>query len=89
MVGEGKERQLKNAHQPDLVTNSIAPNAAKEISRLEALCESRTKELKFLQMQLKEGVAGFDAMSVLVNYLVQEVCTPKKNQIYRQKKVKL
>lgn len=47
--------------------------AAEEISRLEALCESRTKELTFLKMQLKSSVTAFDAMSALVNYLTQEV----------------
>ncbi|XP_064607687.1 uncharacterized protein LOC135472223 isoform X2 [Liolophura sinensis] len=47
--------------------------AAEEISRLEALCESRTKELTLLKMQLKSSVTAFDAMTALVNYLTQEL----------------
>ena len=44
-----------------------------EITRLEVLCESRTKELKYAKMQLRQSAAGFQAMSVLVNYLTHDV----------------
>ncbi|XP_078602521.1 uncharacterized protein LOC144876753 isoform X11 [Branchiostoma floridae x Branchiostoma japonicum] len=63
------------ASQPDLVaSNSVTPSkSSKEISRLEALCEARTKELNITKMQLKEGMTGFDAMAVLVKYLTEEM----------------
>ena len=65
---------LKRANQPDLVTNSV-PNAkaVQEVARLEALCESRTKELTYAKMQLKQGLQGFDAMAALVRYLTEQV----------------
>ncbi|XP_064636985.1 daf-12-interacting protein 1-like isoform X12 [Lineus longissimus] len=67
--------QIKGAHQPDLVSNSIGSraHAAQEISRLEALCEARTKELNYAKMQLKAGIEGFDAMSIMVQYLTSEL----------------
>ncbi|CAH1268120.1 MTUS2 [Branchiostoma lanceolatum] len=63
------------ASQPDLVaSNSVTPSkSSKEIARLEALCEARTKELNITKMQLKEGMTGFDAMAVLVKYLTEEM----------------
>ncbi|XP_019625115.1 PREDICTED: mucin-12-like isoform X2 [Branchiostoma belcheri] len=63
------------ASQPDLVaSNSVTPSkSSKEIARLEALCEARTKELNLTKMQLKEGMTGFDAMAVLVKYLTEEM----------------
>ena len=65
---------LKRPHQPDLVTNSIGnAHAAQEISRLEALCESRTKELNLVKLQLRQGAVGMEATLVLVKYLTQEV----------------
>lgn len=48
-------------------------NSSKEISRLEALCEARTKDLNYTKLQLKSSLAAFDAMAILVNYLANEV----------------
>lgn len=50
-----------------------SPGAAEEIARLEALCETRTKQLNIARMQLKASASGFDAMTVLVKYLTEEV----------------
>ncbi len=64
----------KKASQPDVVSNSISKaNTAKEISRLEALCEARTKELNYTKLQLKSRVQGFEAMTILIKYLTEEV----------------
>ena len=69
---------LKRSNQPDVVTNSVSsPDTAEEISRLEALCETRTKQLNIARMQLRTGVTGFEAMTVLVNYLTHEVSYPQ------------
>ncbi|XP_022250045.1 uncharacterized protein LOC111087503 isoform X2 [Limulus polyphemus] len=46
-----------------------------EIQRLGALCETRTKELNLLKMQLKHAILGFDSFCVIVKYLTEEVCT--------------
>ncbi|XP_033104571.1 uncharacterized protein LOC117107119 [Anneissia japonica] len=59
---------------PDLLSTSIAnETAAEEIKRLEALCESRTKELNLTKMQLKTGLAGFDAFAILLQHLTHDM----------------
>jgi hypothetical protein len=45
----------------------------KEIERLEALCESRTKELSRLKLKLKQTIISFDAMAVAFRYLSVDV----------------
>lgn len=45
----------------------------KEVKRLEALCESRTKELSFLKLKLKDTLCSFDAIAVAYNYLANKV----------------
>ena len=57
-----------------------SPSILSEISRLEALCEARTKELNLTKLKLKTNLQGFDAMSVLVQYLSHQLdafSTPK------------
>ena len=54
--------------------------STKDITHLEALCESRTKELNYARLQLKQGAAGFQAMTVLVQYLSYEVRSPTKHR---------
>ena len=73
--GSGTSSLSKRAaNQPDIVRGSV-PNAKalQEVSRLEALCESRTKELQYARMRLNHGLQGFDAMAVLVRYLTEQV----------------
>ena len=55
--------------------SALAEQQAQEISRLEALCESRTKQLNYAKLQLKQSAAGFQAMSVLVDYMAHDVST--------------
>lgn len=45
----------------------------KEIKRLEALCESRTKELSMLKLTLKDLLIKFDGISVAFKYLSCDV----------------
>ncbi len=45
----------------------------KEIKRLEALCESRTKELSFLKIELKNTSMSFDAMAIAFKYVSNDV----------------
>ena len=71
-VRSTKASYSKSSHQPDLVSNSLQTTAT-EITRLESLCESRTKELNYVKMQLKSNTQAFDAMSCLVRYLTEEV----------------
>ena len=69
-----KQPATKKSNQPDVVSNSLTKaNAAAEISRLEALCETRTKELNYTRMQLRAGLSAFDGMAVLVRYLTEQV----------------
>ncbi|XP_064481780.1 uncharacterized protein LOC135394759 isoform X2 [Ornithodoros turicata] len=44
----------------------------KEIQRLGALCEARTKEANFLKLQLKHASAGFAAFGVLLRHLTEQ-----------------
>nr|XP_006814588.1 PREDICTED: probable GPI-anchored adhesin-like protein PGA55-like [Saccoglossus kowalevskii] len=63
-----------SSSQPDLLTATIAAeNVSKEVERLEALCEARTKELTIMKLQLKNGLTGFDAMSTVVKYFAQRL----------------
>jgi len=45
----------------------------KEIKRLEALCESRTKELTMHKLKLRDALTSFDAIAVAFNYLSNDV----------------
>ncbi|XP_075738135.1 uncharacterized protein LOC119179018 isoform X2 [Rhipicephalus microplus] len=45
----------------------------KEIQRLGALCESRTKELTMLKLQLRHASAGFASFAVVVQHLNAQV----------------
>lgn len=45
----------------------------KEVKRLEALCEERTKEFTMLKMKHKELLTSFEAVSVAYNYLANDV----------------
>ena len=54
-------------------SSAAAEQRVQEISRLGALCETRTKELNRAKLHLRQTAAGFEAMSVLVNFLAQDV----------------
>lgn len=62
----------------------------KEIKRLEALCESRTKELSLMKITLKESLIAFDAMAVAFNYLSNDLdgfeSTKLKAKVLSEKK---
>ena len=61
------------ASKTSTTSSKANTKTTEEISRLEALCETRTKELNYAKIQLKQGAAGFQAMTVLVQYLSHEV----------------
>lgn len=44
-----------------------------EIKRLEALCETRTKELSMERIKLKDTLVSFDAIAVAYNFLANDV----------------
>lgn len=44
-----------------------------EIERLKEICEFGAKELQANRVKLKESNKGFEAMTVLVKYLTEEV----------------
>jgi hypothetical protein len=50
-----------------------------EIKRLEALCESRTKELSLSRMKLRDTLISFDAIAVAYNYLANDVSKREEN----------
>ena len=54
-------------------TNKNEVKLNKEIKRLEALCESRTKELTMHKLKLRDALTSFDAIVVAFNYLSNDV----------------
>ncbi|KAL3209605.1 hypothetical protein MRX96_038043 [Rhipicephalus microplus] len=67
----------------------------KEIQRLGALCESRTKELTMLKLQLRHASAGFASFAVVVQHLNAQVLQnnsfriPKLSEELRNRKKRL
>jgi hypothetical protein len=55
------------------IKSKIENKLNNEIKRLEALCESRTKELTVLKLKLRDTVMSFDAISVAFKYLANDV----------------
>ncbi|XP_071786432.1 uncharacterized protein [Asterias amurensis] len=53
--------------------HGLLVKANADVKRLEALCEGRTKELNMVKMNLKSGLQGFEAMTILVQYLTQKL----------------
>ncbi|XP_023234351.1 restin homolog isoform X2 [Centruroides sculpturatus] len=66
-----KQQQQQQQQQQPVWTTRV--ELAKEIRRLGTLCESRTKELTRLKMQLRHASLGFDAVAVLFRYLTEEL----------------
>ena len=65
---------MKRPQHPDVVTNAISQaSVSKEVTRLEALCEGRTKELNKIKIELRKRNRGFEAMAVLIKYFTEEV----------------
>ncbi|XP_053398863.1 CAP-Gly domain-containing linker protein 1-like isoform X3 [Mercenaria mercenaria] len=64
-----KESKEKNK-PPETV---LAEVHTKEVQRLEALCESRTKQLNMVKLQLQTSNLAFDGMSCIVNYLAHDL----------------
>lgn len=76
-VASAKITDAKLARKPGMVTSGDAAQAdakwTNEIKRLEALCESRTKELNMLKLQLKQTLLAFDSIAVAFKYLSDNV----------------
>jgi hypothetical protein len=69
---------LSSTSSPSSTTNTIKTSKtesklSKEIKRLEALCESRTKELSMLKINLRDTLISFDAVVAAFNYLANDV----------------
>ncbi|ESO93687.1 hypothetical protein LOTGIDRAFT_228499 [Lottia gigantea] len=68
--GYGKS---SSSQQPDIVSNSIKSNRSQEVTRLESLCETRTKELNLVKIELKSTEKALDALACLIRYLTEEL----------------
>lgn len=66
-----KKESKEKAKPPETV---LAEVHTREVQRLEALCEARTKQLNMVKLQLQNSNLAFDGMSVTVNYLANQVC---------------
>lgn len=58
---------------PSIRTKNELNSKNNEINRLEALCETRTKELSMAKIKLRETLISFDAIAVAYNFLANEV----------------
>ncbi|XP_056010195.1 microtubule-associated tumor suppressor 1 homolog isoform X6 [Ostrea edulis] len=66
--------KTKNNQKPaNQQSDVISLHTKQEVTRLEALCESRTKELNYARLQMKSNLQAFDAMTVMVQYLSQDL----------------
>lgn len=66
--------KTKNNHKSaNQQADVISLNNKQEVTRLEALCETRTKELNYARLQMKSNLQAFDAMTVMVQYLSEDV----------------
>ncbi|XP_062603207.1 uncharacterized protein LOC134264979 isoform X2 [Saccostrea cucullata] len=66
--------KTKNNQKPaNQQSDAISLHNKQEVTRLEALCESRTKELNYARLQMKSNLQAFDAMTVMVQYLSQDL----------------
>ena len=57
-----------------------------QIKHLEALCESRTKELTLIKLKLRDTLISFDAIAVAFKYLSNDVRLQNKITFFLKKK---
>ena len=66
--------RLKSSRKPDVVSNSVIDEtSASEITRLETLCEEKTRQLTRLRHELGNRLRMLEAMAIVVNYFVAQV----------------
>lgn len=68
-----KTKTKNNQKSVNQQADVISLNNKQEVTRLEALCETRTKELNYARLQMKSNLQAFDAMTVMVQYLSEDV----------------
>ena len=67
-------RRLKQSPQPDVVSNSVTDeHTACEIGRLEALSESKAKQLSVVSAALQDRTKSFEAMTVVAGHFIKQV----------------
>lgn len=69
-TSKSKKESKEKIKAPETV---LADVHTKEVQRLEALCESRTKQLNMIRLQLQSSNVAFDGMASVVNYLANDV----------------
>jgi len=68
-------RPTKQSPQPDVISTSITDeHTCAEIARLEALCDSKTNQLSVISAALRERTKRFEAMTVIAQYFIEQVC---------------
>lgn len=70
-----KTKTKNNQKSANQQADVISLHSKQEVTRLEALCETRTKELNYAKLQMKSNLQAFDAMTVMVQYLSEDVGT--------------
>ena len=74
-TNKSKSTTVKAVKAPEPIPAEVH---TKEVQRLEALCEDRTKQLKMVQLHLHNTNTAFDGMSTVVNYLAHDVSFKEK-----------
>lgn len=68
-----KTKTKNNQKSANQQADVISLNNKQEVTRLEALCETHTKELNYARLQMKSNLQAFDVMTVMVQYLSEDV----------------
>ncbi|XP_052283453.1 restin homolog isoform X2 [Dreissena polymorpha] len=70
---QNRNKTTKSKKEVKVVETVSAEIHAQEVQRLEALCETRTKQLNMVRLQLQTSNLGFEGMATTVNYLAHEL----------------
>ncbi|XP_065931914.1 CAP-Gly domain-containing linker protein 1 isoform X5 [Magallana gigas] len=82
-----KTKTKNNQKSANQQADVISLQNKQEVTRLEALCETRTKELNYARLQMKSNLQAFDAMTVMVQYLSEDLDAFSNPKLSAQVKV--
>lgn len=82
-----KTKTKNNQKSANQQADVISLHSKQEVTRLEALCETRTKELNYARLQMKSNLQAFDAMTVMVQYLSEDLDAFSNPKLSAQVKV--
>jgi len=73
IADQNRNKTSKGKEKTKAPETVLAEVHQREVQRLEALCETRTKQLNMVKLQLQTTTLGFDGMAATVKYLAHDV----------------